>query len=177
MPTESAIETGRSIHDTLCCEHNTRPVVDWQKKLGSARYNDLTSELNHWVSSRPSRHNNQASRCDRVDDYCDERLRQWRDEISGQVRHIRAFRRKRQHQLRIQSKNYYYMVDALLNLDIPVSREDFSFYETAKRVHQTLGDLRDLRRLCKAVGRRPPHCRKRRRKLLRRVEDSFRRSP
>jgi hypothetical protein len=64
------------------------------------------------------------------------------------------------------------MVEALLNLDIPVSREDFLFCEAAKRVPQALGDLRDLKQLRKAVGRRPPYYRKRKRKLLRRAEAS-----
>ena len=147
------------------------------KKLASARYGNLISELSHWISERPLHHDEQALRSDRIDNYCDKRLRQWRDEIASQGRHIRALRRKRLHQLRIQSKNYRYMVDALLNLDISIPREDFSFCETAKRVHQTLGDLRDLRQLRKAVGRRPPRYRKRKRKLIKRIENSFRRLP
>jgi CHAD domain-containing protein len=110
---------------------------------------------------------------DQVDVYCDDRLREWRDNISGQGQHIRTLRRKPLHRLRIQSKNYRYVVESLLNLDIRVSREDFSFCETAKRVHQALGELRDLRQLSKAVGRWPPHYRKRRRKLIQRVEHSF----
>jgi CHAD domain-containing protein len=110
---------------------------------------------------------------DQVDVYCDDRLREWRDNISGQGRHIRTLRRKPLNRFRIQSKNYRYVVESLLNLDIRVSREDFSFCETAKRVHQALGELRDLRQLSKAVGRWPPHYRKRRRKLIQRVEHSF----
>jgi CHAD domain-containing protein len=145
------------------------------KELGSASYSRLTSELDHWISRGPSAGNSQAKPPDWVDTYCDRRLREWRNEISRQGRNIRALRRKPLHQLRIKSKNYRYMVDSLLNLDIPISREDFSFCETAKRVHQALGDLRDLRQLRKAVGRRPPHYRKRKRKLRQRVENLFRR--
>ena len=83
--------------------------------------------------------------------------------------------RKPLHRLRIQSKHYRYVVEALLDHDIPVSREDFLFCETARRVHQDLGELRDLRMLRKAIGHRPPHYRKRERKLMQRVEELFRR--
>jgi CHAD domain-containing protein len=107
-----------------------------------------------------------------IDVYCDERLREWRNEISRKGSHLHSLRRKQLHRLRIQSKYYWYMVEALLNLDIPVSREDFLFCEAAKRVPQALGDLRDLKQLRKAVGRRPPYYRKRKRKLLRRAEAS-----
>lgn len=145
------------------------------RKLGSARYNRMTSELKDWISNPPSPHIRQAPQFDQVDLYCDERLREWRDEISRQGRHIGALGRTALHRLRIHSKHYRYMVEALLALDIPISREGVAFCETAKQVHQALGDLRDLRRLRKSVGRRPPHYRKRKRKLIRQAEHSFRR--
>ena len=140
-------------------------------KLGSARYDSLASELRHWISHLALRHGSQT----RLDVYCDERLHDWRDEISRLARRIRVLHRKPLHRLRIQSKHYRYVVEALLDHDIPVSREDFLFCETARRVHQDLGELRDLRMLRKAIGHRPPHYRKRERKLMQRVEELFRR--
>jgi CHAD domain-containing protein len=141
------------------------------QKLSSARYRRLASELNHWISSQ----NDQPDRLDQVKAYCDERLREWKDDISRQGRHVHTLGRRPLDRLRIQSRNYRYIVESLLNLDIPVSREDFSFCETAKRVHKTLGDLCDLRQLRKAVGRRPPHYHKRKHALIRRIEHSFQR--
>ncbi len=101
-------------------------------------------------------------------------MHQWRDEIREQGRHIRTLRRKPLHQFRILSKHYRYIVETLLDRDIPVSREDFMFGRTAKHIHQTLGELRDLRLLRKAIGRRPPHYRKRERELIHQVEHLFR---
>lgn len=144
------------------------------RKLGSTRYNRLTSELRHWVLDRPTPRGSRAQPPDQVDVYCEQRLREWRNGISTQGRHIRALRRKPLHQLRILSKHYRYIVEALMDQDIPVSREDFLFCETARRVHQTLGELRDLRLLRKAIGRRPPRFRKRERELIQRVGDLFR---
>jgi CHAD domain-containing protein len=136
------------------------------KKLGSARYGSLTSELHHWISYLASPHGKQTQQ---LDVRCDERLRDWRDEISRQERHVRVLHRKPLHRLRIQSKRYRYVVEALLDHDIPVSREDFLFCATAKQVHQALGELRDLRLLRKAIGRRPPHYRRHKLELIQRV--------
>lgn len=140
------------------------------RKLGSARYIRLTSELDRWLSRPCSPGTGRLQRFDQID----ARLREWRNEISRKGRHLRSLRRKPLHRLRIRSKHYRYMVEALLKLGIPVSREDYSFCEIARRVHQTLGELRDLKQFRKAVGRRPPHYRKRKRKLMRRAAASFR---
>lgn len=134
----------------------------------------MASELHHWISNSPTSHGNHKQSFDQLDVYCEERLRGWRDEICEQGRHVPSLRRKPLHQLRILSKHYRYMVEALLDLDIPISREDFLFGETAKHIHQTLGEVRDLRLLRKAIGRRPPHYRRRERELIQQVEDLFR---
>ncbi len=144
------------------------------KELRSTRYIRLISELDRWLERNPWRGNGRATRLDRLNDHCEERLRRWRDEIARKGRHVRALRGKLLHRLRIQSKHYRYMVDGLLDLGIPVSREDFAFCETAKLAHQALGDIRDLRRFRKSMGRRPPHYRKRKHELIRRLEKSFR---
>jgi CHAD domain-containing protein len=147
------------------------------KALTSARYTRLASALNQWIVNDPSLHRGQTPRSHETAIYCDERLREWRSEISRKGRYIGTLGRNALHRLRIQSKHYRYMVEALLELDVPVSREDFVFCETAKQVHRGLGDLRDLRRLRKYVGRRPPHYRRRKRKLIQQAARSFRRPP
>jgi len=144
------------------------------KALGSTRYDSLIHALTHWGLSDTSSHVRQAPRTDDIELYCDERLREWRHDISGQGRHIGDLDRKAMHRLRIEGKHYRYVVGSLLNLGVPISRENFSFSEPARRIHQALGDLRDLRQLRKAVGSRPPHYRRRKRKIIRRAEDSFR---
>lgn len=144
------------------------------KELGSARYSRLTSELDRWLAKHPWRGNGRATRLNCVNDCCEERLRAWREALRDKARHIRVLRRKQVHRLRIQSKNYRYMVDSLLGVDIPISGEDLAFRETAKLVHRALGEFRDLRRFRKSVERRPPHYRKHKRKLIQRVEKSFR---
>jgi CHAD domain-containing protein len=177
-----ALEYANRKHYRRCSAHARRALLRSQhkahrrlaSKLDSARYRDLASKLRHWISTRPVSRSGQARSFDELDVYCEERLQQWRDEICEQGRHIRTLHRKPLHQLRILSKHYRYIVQALLDWDIPVSREDFMFGRTAKLIHQTLGDLRDLRLLRKAIGRRPPHYRKRERELIEQVEDLFR---
>jgi CHAD domain-containing protein len=177
-----AVEYAGRKHYRRCTAHWRRALLRSQerahrrlaRKLGSARYSHLASELHHWISGRPASPRGQPQKPDQLDVYCEERLRRWRDEIWEQGRHIRAFRRRPLHRLRILSKHYRYMVEALLDRDIPLSREDLLFCETARRVHQTLGELRDLRLLRKAIERRPPNHRKHERELIQRVEDLFR---
>jgi CHAD domain-containing protein len=110
---------------------------------------------------------------DQLEDYCEQRLGEWKTELCEQGKYVRMLRRKPLHRLRIRSKYYRYMVEALLDSDIPVPREEFSFCETARRIHRTLGELRDLKLLHKATGRKPPRYRKRERALIRQVADMF----
>ncbi|MDE2467516.1 MAG: CHAD domain-containing protein [Bradyrhizobium sp.] len=140
------------------------------RKLCSARYNGLMLELDRLLGKRRSPKDSEAAPLEGVSTFCEKRLRTWRDELSRQGRHVCTFGAKRQHRLRIQSKNYRYAVESLLRLNIPLSLEDFSYCEIAKQVHKALGDLRDLRRLRRSIGSRPPQYRKHRRKLERRIE-------
>jgi CHAD domain-containing protein len=176
-----AVEYTDRKHYRRCTAHSRRTLLQFQdkahrylaRKLGSTRYGKLTSELHHWISNRPSCHHNQAHGFDQLDAYCEEYLREWRNEVGKGGLHVRTLRRKPLHQLRIRSKHYRYIVEALLDQGIPVSREDFLFCETARRVHRALGELRDLRLLRKVIGRRPPRYRERKRELIRQVEDLF----
>jgi len=146
------------------------------KKLGSARYHRLITELNQWIEKQPSWQSRQLSSSDRTDVYSEAQLRTWRDQICRQGRHLRSLRRKSQHRLRIQCKHFRYVVDDLRELEIPISSQDLSFYKTAMQAHRALGDIRDLRRLRKAVHRRLPGYRKQEGKLLRKIEDTFARA-
>jgi CHAD domain-containing protein len=120
------------------------------KELNSARYGRLMAELDHsiangsWLSEARSLRSEPADRFSRV------RLREWRNEIWRDGRHLRALGRKRLHRLRIRCKRFRYMVAALQGLKIPVSPPEAAFCAAAKQVHGDLGDLRDLIRLRKA---------------------------
>ena len=140
------------------------------RKLCSTRYSSLMLELDRLLKQYPSPEDSKGAPLDRVSDFCEKRLHTWRDDLSRQGRHVSTLGCKQQHRFRIQSKTYRYTVESLLRLNIPLSREDFSYCEIAKRVHKALGDLRDLRRLRRSVGSRPPHYRQHRRKLEKRIE-------
>jgi len=144
------------------------------KALRSARYSRLILELDRWLRSPLSPGDGKTPPPNHVNDFCEKRLRSWRAELSRQGRRVGSLGRTQQHRLRIQGKNYRYVVESLLDLNVPLSRADFTFCDIAKRMHQALGDLRDLRRLRRSIGGRPPHYRKRRRKLKRRIERLFR---
>lgn len=145
------------------------------EKLNSARYTHLIVTLTNWIKDGSWLVNSGPFRSERIDVYSQARLRDWRGRIWREGRHLRALRPKQMHRLRIQSKHYRYVLDALQTLGIKNTRQDLVFYETAKQVHRALGDLRDLKRLRKAANDRPPGYRKRKRKLLQQAEKPFRR--
>jgi CHAD domain-containing protein len=145
------------------------------EKLNSARYTHLIVTLTNWITDGSWLVNSGLFRSERIDVYSQARLRDWRNRIWREGRHLRALRRKQLHRLRIQAKHYRYVVDALQTLAIKNTREDLVFYKIAKQVHRALGDLRDLKRLRKAANNRPPGYRKRKRKLLQQAEKAVRR--
>ena len=145
------------------------------EKLNSARYTNLIVTLTNWITDGSWLVNSGLFRSERIDVYSQARLRDWRNRIWREGRHLRALRRKQLHRLRIQAKHYRYVVDALQTLAIKNTREDLVFYKIAKQVHRALGDLRDLKRLRKAANNRPPGYRKRKRKLLQQAEKAVRR--
>jgi CHAD domain-containing protein len=112
---------------------------------------------------------------ERIDDYSQGRLREWRKEIRRDGPHLRTLRPKLLHRLRIRCKRFRYIVAALQTLKVPLARTELTFCEVARKVHGALGDLRDLKRLRKAGHGRPPGYRMRKRNLLREAGSPFRR--
>jgi CHAD domain-containing protein len=145
------------------------------KKLASARYERLTTTVNHWITDGPWLLADRSGRSEHVDAYAQARLHAWRVAISREGRHLRILHRKQLHRLRIQCKRYRYVVAALRGLGVPLGRQDLKFAEIAKRVHGALGDLRDLKRLRRVAHGRPPGYRNRKTKLLQMAESPFRR--
>jgi len=146
-------------------------------KLASARYERLTTTVNHWITDGPWLRADRSVRSERVDVYAQARLHAWRVMISREGRHLRILQRKQLHRLRIQCKRYRYVVAALRGLGVALARQDLKFVEIAKQVHGALGDLRDLKRLRRVAHGRPPGYRNSKKKLLLRAKKPFRHEP
>ena len=134
--------------------------------LGSPKFQNLISTLHRWLDDQRASPKMGSRLPHRDNGYCETRLLAWRETLIKRGRCIDALSRKQLHRLRIKFKHYRYLIDSLLELNMAVSREDFTFYDTAKRLHKYLGEIRDLRRLRKHVRRWPPHYRKRKRELI-----------
>jgi len=145
------------------------------KKLASARCDRLIATVDRWITDGPWLTTGRSIRSERVDAYAHARLHAWLIGISREGRHLRILHRKQLHRLRIRCKHYRYIVTALQRLGLTIARQDLKFSETAKRIHGALGDLRDLKRLRRAVHGRPPGYRESKQKLMQKAEKPFRR--
>ena len=141
--------------------------------LLSTRYRRLMAALCQWITKGPWLRDGLASRSEHVDVYSRVRLRAWRKRISQRGRHLQTLRRAQVHRLRIQCKRYRYILASLQGLGIAIRQQDLAFAETAKLVHQTLGDLRDLKRLRKTSRSRPPGYRRDKGKLLKQAQKAL----
>ena len=146
------------------------------RKLGSKRYERLMKGLSGWIKRGTWLQSGRSVRPEHIQDYCGTRLRTWRKKIRQKGRHLATLRSAQLHRLRIQCKRYRYVVAALQATGICVPRQEIEFCKTAKQMHRSLGDLRDLDRLRDAVRSDPPGYLKRRCNLLRQAEQSLRRS-
>jgi CHAD domain-containing protein len=142
------------------------------KTLRSDRYRRLAEALNCWLDKHYGSGNEPSPHGD--NDYCETCLRDWREKLIKNEQRVSVLKRKQLHRFRIRSKYYRYMVDSLIDLGMTVSRDDFTFYEIVRRLHRDIGELRDLRRFRKYVGKHSLQYRKRRRELMSRVKQSFR---
>jgi CHAD domain-containing protein len=143
-------------------------------KLLSDRHDRLIATVSGWAEHGPWALSGQSGLSEPTGIFSESRLCSWRMQISREGRHLRLLHRKQLHRLRIRCKRYRYVVTALQSLEVPLARQDLRFCETAKCVHAALGDLRDLKRLRRAVCSRPPGYGKTKRTLLQRAEKPFR---
>lgn len=162
-------------------KHSRRAVVRAQgkahrsltKELGSARYDQLTAALTHWITKGPWLENNRSLRSEPINVYSQTSLRDWGIDLWKTGRHLRTLRRKQLHRFRIRCKRFRYILASLQTLHVNISQQDLEFGKAAKQVHRALGDLRDLSRLRKTAQRRPPQYRRSKQKLLRQAEKAF----
>jgi CHAD domain-containing protein len=142
------------------------------RKLGSARYRNLIATVRAALSDV---FDDAPPTPNQLDAFCGARLRVWREIICRQMHRVRSLGPQSLHQLRILSKYYRYMV-SLLDQEMLVSCEDLLFCQMAGNVHETLGEILDLRLVGRLTKRQPPHLRRRSRKLLKRIEGRWYRS-
>jgi hypothetical protein len=125
------------------------------RKLASARYRRLITELDQWIASDNRRHTGRLFGSARADIFSQRRLLSWRNKICRKGKHLQTMRSKQLHRFRIRCKHYRYIGDSLRSLGIPLSDRDLAFCKIAKRAHRDFGDIRDLRRFRKVTHGRP----------------------
>ncbi|MBI3699756.1 MAG: CHAD domain-containing protein [Afipia sp.] len=148
----------------LALQHKREKVY---RKLGRDLQSNQFAELNvrfgRWIRREPQK----AKASFSLSKYCRRRLGAWRKNLRHASLRLNSFRRRQLHQLRIRSKEYRYIVESLHAIGAPLSQEDIGFAKTMRRVQRELGELRDLRRLRKFIGRRLPAYRSQKRARIR----------
>ena len=103
--------------------------------------------------------------------YCARELNRWRERLIRKGRQLSSLNAARRHRLRIKTKRFRYMLEALKDIVTMRSCADIRrIHSAAKRLQRTLGDLRDLKRFAglsdqKRDRRHPRRYRRQRDKL------------
>lgn len=115
--------------------------------------------------------------------YSERKLNRWRRRLIRKGRRLESLDAARRHRLRIRTKRFRYMLEALTNIVPLRGRDEFRHvHKPAKRLQRALGDLRDLKRLARlgvsaeegSPAGKPPDYRQRIKKLLRTAVDACR---
>jgi CHAD domain-containing protein len=177
----------REIGDDLA----RRRVRDHQRlltSLRSSRFQRLIAAMADWVEGGPwlvrwerrKRHHDAHS----LDVYCTRELNRWRKRLIRKGRDLEDLSTSRRHRLRIRSKRFRYMLEALTET-VALRRhgELKHLHGPAKRLQRALGDHRDLARLAGLArsskgdgGKRkpPPGYRRRKQKLMDDAVEAYR---
>jgi CHAD domain-containing protein len=156
--------------------------------LDSRRFQGLIEAIAGWIERGPwlrrfERSNVPGKPAKPLKAYCERKLNRWRRRLIDKGRHLQTPRTSRRHQLRIRTKRFRYMLEALTDIVPLRNRDQFRHvHRHAKRLQRVLGDLRDLKRLARLgvsakdgnPGRDPPHFRRQRKKLLREAVEACR---
>ncbi len=177
----------REIGDDLA----RRRVRDHQgllTSLRSSRFQRLIAAMADWVEGGPwlVRWERRMRRQDvhSLDVYCTRELNRWRKRLIRKGRDLEDLSTSRRHRLRISSKRFRYMLEALTET-VALRRhgELKHLHGPAKRLQRALGDHRDLTRLAGLArsskgegGKRkpPPGYRRRRQKLMDDAVEAYR---
>jgi len=167
----------REIGDDLA----RRQVRDHQrllKSLRSGRFQRLIVAMADWIEdgSWLVRWQRQVRRHDArsLDTYCMRELNRWRKRLIRKGRDLEHLTAERRHRLRIRSKRFRYMLEALTETVAVRGRGELKqLHGPAKRLQRALGDHRDIERLAGLArsgedGKRkpPPGYRRRKQKLM-----------
>jgi CHAD domain-containing protein len=155
--------------------------------LESRRFQGLIEAIAGWIERGPWlrrwERNGQDKPAKPLKAYCDRELNRWRRRLIRKGRHLETLRASRRHRLRIRSKRFRYMLEALTEI-VPIrDRDQFRHvHRPAKRLQRALGDLRDFKRLARlgvsaedgSPGKDPPRYRRHRKRLLREAVEAWR---
>jgi CHAD domain-containing protein len=148
--------------------------------LRSARTQRLIEAIARWARqgawlARYRRHKDTEA----LLSYCAGELDRWHARIVRKGKRLKQLGTARLHRLRIRTKRFRYMLEALTETVPLWERGKFHhWHRPAKRLQRALGDMRDLKRLADLAGelspaghgsrgaRRPPGYRRRKKKLL-----------
>jgi CHAD domain-containing protein len=148
--------------------------------LRSARTQRLIEAIARWARQgawleRYRRHKDTEA----LPSYCTGELDRWHARIVRKGKRLKELGTARLHRLRIRTKRFRYMIEALTETVPLWGRGKFHhLHRPAKRLQRALGDMRDLKRLAdlareqrpsaqgKRGGKRPPGYRRRKKKLL-----------
>lgn len=175
----------REIGDDLA----RRRVRDHQRLLEglrSSRFQRLIVAMADWIESgswlvrwqgRVRRHDVRS-----LDAYCARELNRWRKRLIRKGRDLENLTASRRHRLRIRSKRFRYMLEALTETVAVRGRGELKqLHGPAKRLQRALGDHRDLTRLAGLArsdegGKRklPPGYRRRRQELMDDAVEAYR---
>ena len=158
--------------------------------LRSSRFQALIVAMADWVDGGPwlvrwerrvRRHGAKS-----LDAYCRRELNRWRERLIRKGRHLEDLTASRRHRLRIRSKRFRYMLEALAETVAVQGHDELKhLHGPAKRLQRALGDLRDLTRLAGLArpsqaedGKRrrkpPPGYRRRKQKLMEDAIEAYR---
>jgi CHAD domain-containing protein len=158
--------------------HQTRDHRRMVRCLRSLRFHDLIEAMSGWIGGGPwlRRWERKVRKSAKpLKAYSERELNRWRQRLIRKGRRLKTLDASDRHRLRIRSKRFRYMIEALTGIVPVFDRGAFRHvHRPAKRLQRTLGDLRDLKRFARPGlsaesddpgQHRPPGYRRQRQKL------------
>jgi CHAD domain-containing protein len=161
-----------------CQTQNHRRLV---RSLRSARTQRLVAAMARWIRQGAwlGRYRKQRKEAEGLQSYCAGELNRWHERLVRKGNRLKTLGASRRHRLRIKSKRFRYMLEALTEIVALRGRGEFRrLHRPARRLQRALGDMRDLERFAdlgdglpaaengKRGRKHPPGYRDRREKLL-----------
>jgi CHAD domain-containing protein len=126
---------------TACQRHLTRA-------LGSPRYRRLMADIAAWIEngdwSRKRTRNAAERRAQPADEYCAEKLKEWRKKLLKKSRTLKEVGAKKRHRVRLANKRLSYAIEAATRL-APVSETPAreATLKLLRKAQKSLGQLND----------------------------------